>query len=350
MAVRVPARWRSLPLLALSRLPLLLLLHHLLPLGGLLLLLLGLYLLTLHHLLALVHLLALGLLLLLLHLHALLLAVLLDLLTLHHLLLLGLALLAPGGLLLLHLHALLLAGLLDLKPLLLALQGIGIRAASRRLAGRFAIGVGRLPSDALGAVRLETRPGHSIVPRTPLAGAVAERLVEGGTQLRSFGFGGGAGRLPALDPFPAQGGAVGGIGVAAPGSGSGGVHRIGRGTTVDGGFPVGPALAVPRAHAVGRCADVAGRARVRDRPRLGQSLRVPAARRAGLGRSMRGAGGRCGDRSVFRRGRPAAGRGGRGEGRRRWGRRHDGRRGATGRAAAPPGRPGQQRRDRRRRR
>ena len=70
----------------------------------------------------------------------------------------------------------------------------------------------------------------------------------------------------------------------------------------------------------------------------------PAARRAGLGRSMRGAGGRCGDRSVFRRGRPAAGRGGRGEGRRRWGRRHDGRRGATGeggsatraaRAAAP---------------
>lgn len=179
MAVRVPARWRSLPLLALSRL--LLLLHHLLPLGGLLLLLLGLHLLTLHHLLLLVHLLALGL------------------------------------LLLLHLHALLLAGLLDLKPLLLALQGIGIRAASRRLAGHFAIGVGRLPSDALWAVLLETRPGHSIVPRTPLAGAVDERLVEGGTQLRSFGFGGGAGRLPALDPFPAQGCAVGWIGVAAPG-------------------------------------------------------------------------------------------------------------------------------------
>lgn len=290
MAVRVPARWRSLPLLALSRLLLLLLLHHLLPLGGLLLLLLGLHLLTLHHLLLLVHLLALGL-LLLLHLHALLLPVLLDLLTLHHLLLLGLALLAPGGLLLLHLHALLLAGLLGLKPLLLALQGIGIRAASRRLAGRFAIGVGRLPPDALWAVRLETRPGHSIVPRTPLAGADAERLIEGGTQLRPFGFGGGAGRLAALDPFPAQGGAVGGIGVAAPGSGAGGVHRIGRGTTVDGGLPVQPGLAVPRAHAVGRCADVAGRARVRDRPRLGQSLRVRP-------RGARIWGAQCGERAA----------------------------------------------------
>ncbi|WP_210245975.1 hypothetical protein, partial [Methylobacterium sp. WL19] len=162
---------------------LLLLLHHLLPLGGLLLVLLGLHLLTLHHLLLLLHLLALGL-LLLLHLHALLLAVLLDLLALHHLLLLGLPLLAPGGLLLLHLHPLLLAGLLDLKPLLLALQGIGIRAASRRLASRFAIEIGRLPSGALGAVRLESRPGHPIMARTPLAGAVALRLVEGGTQLR----------------------------------------------------------------------------------------------------------------------------------------------------------------------
>ena len=337
MAVRVPARWRSLPLLALSRLPLLLLLHHLLPLGGLLLLLLGLYLLTLHHLLALVHLLALGLLLLLLHLHALLLAVLLDLLTLHHLLLLGLALLAPGGLLLLHLHALLLAGLLDLKPLLLALQGIGIRAASRRLAGRFAIGVGRLPSDALGAVRLETRPGHSIVPRTPLAGAVAERLVEGGTQLRSFGFGGGAGRLPALDPFPAQGGAVGGIGVAAPGSGSGGVHRIGAGH--DGRWRLsGRARSCRPPGARGRAVRRRRRTGACSRPASARAKPSgPAARRAGLGRSMRGAGGRCGDRSVFRRGRPAAGRGGRGEGRRRWGRRHDGRRGATGRAAAPPG-------------
>lgn len=273
MAVRVPSRWRGLPLLALSRLLLLLLLlHHLLALGGLLLLLLGLHLLTLLHLLLRLHLLALGL-LLLLHLHALLLAVLLDLLALHHLLL-GLALLALGGLLLLHLHALVLAGLLDLKPLLLALQGIGIRAASRRLAEGLAIGVGRLSSGALGAVRLEARTGHPIMARTPLAGAVAERLIEGGTQLRPFGFGGGAGSVSTLDPFPAQGRPVGGIGVAAPRSRSGGIRRVGRIASVDGGFPVGPGLAVPRAHTVRRSADVTRRARVRDRLRLWQSLRV----------------------------------------------------------------------------
>lgn len=323
MTARIGSEVRGLPLLPLGCL---LLLHHLLTLGGLLglLLLAARRLLLLLHLQALLltgflrllaleqHLLLLGLhllpllrcllllascrLLLLFRLQALLLASLLRLLTLqHHLLALllalsslllftrllrlrsllhlrwaGLPLLSPDRSLLFQLQALLSVGLLRLQSVLPPPDGIvTVGAPLATLPTRsVAICVSHLRS---GTIR--TR-GCLAIPaaRQRVAGPFGDRLIEGGPQGRSAGPAFGAGRVPAVDPLLSEGGAIrwdthlsGRLGICRAG-------RIARPDTI--GRPSGSSIRFRCPAGIGHDVALGGGPRVGGAFRAGKCMRI----------------------------------------------------------------------------